>query len=221
MSTGNPIPPSVSPQAAKLLERAYGLASAEESLALYQDWASTYDDTMLKGLGYVSPARLAKLVSRVAPDRRALVLDVGCGTGLLALELARRGYSRLEGLDVSAEMLEAAGARGLFGPLHAADLTRPLPMPDGTYDIVACSGTFTHGHIGSECLEELMRVLKAGGVLACTVHRDVWTDLGFERAFASLEAQGRLERLALEPGTYYENAREPDGWYCAFAKAGA
>lgn len=221
MSAGNHIPPSVSSEAARLLERAYGLSSAEESLALYHDWASTYDETMLRGLGYVSPARLAGLVSRIASDRRALVLDVGCGTGLLSLELARRGYSRLEGADVSMEMLEAAGERGLFGRLHKADLTRQLPMDGETYGVVACSGTFTHGHIGAECLGELLRVLRTGGVLACTVHRDVWKDLGFEQTFATFEAEGRLERLAFDPGAYYENAREPDGWYCAWRKAGA
>ena len=162
MSAGNPIPPSVSPEAAKLLERAYGLSSAEESLALYHDWASTSDDTMLTGLGYVSPARL-----------------------------------------------------------HEADLTRRLPMDGETCDVVACSGTFTHGHIGADCLGELLRVLKRGGILACTVHGDVWKELGFEQAFAAFEAGGRVERLVLEPGAYYENAREPDGWYGAWRKAAA
>lgn len=218
MTTGNPIPPSVSPQAARLLERAYGLATPEESLALYHDWAPTYDGTMLAGLGYVSPARLAGLASRVAPDRRALVLDVGCGTGLLTLELARRGFSRFEGVDVSPEMLAAARARGLFARLHEADLTQRLPMENETYGLVACSGTFTHGHIGAECLGELVRVLKAGGVFACTIHRDVWSGLRFQDAFDQFETEGLLTRLTLEQGAFYENAREPDGWYCAWRK---
>ncbi|MGE0210101.1 MAG: class I SAM-dependent methyltransferase [Parvibaculaceae bacterium] len=220
MSTGNSIPPSVSPAAAKFLERAYGLASPEESLSLYQDWASSYDDTMLTGLGYISPTRLAGLVGRVTQDRRAHILDVGCGTGLLTLELARRGFSRFEGVDMSAEMLNTARSRGLFGRLHQADLTRRLPLSDGTYDVVACVGTFTHGHIGAECLDELLRVLKAGGVIVCTVHRDVWKESRFEQRFQALAAQSRLERLVFEPGIFYESAREPDGWYCAWRKTG-
>jgi len=218
MTAGHAIPPSVPAEAARLLERAYGLASPEASLLLYRDWASTYDSTMLDGLGYLSPTRLAELLAGRLADRRAAVLDVGCGTGLAALELARRGYSAFEGVDVSADMLAAAGARGLYRRLWQADLTRPLPMLDVAYDAAICVGTFTHGHVGPECLGELMRVLRPGGMLACTVHRDVWARMSFDAEIARLEAEGRLGRLLVEPGVYYASSAEPDGWYCLLGK---
>lgn len=219
MSGSHAIPPCVGPEAASLLERAYALRSPEESLALYQDWARSYDATMLDGLSYVSPALLSDLLARSLADRRALTLDVGCGTGLAGLEMARRGYSRLHGLDVSPDMRAAAEARGIYASLLDADLGKPLPFPDASYDAILCTGTFTHGHVGAGCLAELARVLRPGGLLACTVHRDVWSAMGFDSAFDALEREGRLRRVLAQPGIYYATSTAPDGYFLIHAKA--
>jgi predicted TPR repeat methyltransferase len=219
MSSSHAIPPSVSPEAARLLERAYGLKSREEMLDLYHDWAASYDGTMLDGLGYVSPFRLAELVARHLPDRRSLILDAGCGTGLAALELARRGYSRFHGLDASSDMLATACERGLYEELIETDLDAKLPLPEGAYDAAVSTGTFTHGHVGAGCLGELLRVLKKGGLLACTIHRDVWHAMGFGAALQELTAACRLRPIAEEEGIYYLSSPEPDGRYCLYEKA--
>ena len=68
-STDKKIPQGVSAEAAKLLERAYALESDEQSRALYRDWAETYDQTMLDGLNYLSPATVAGLLARHMPNR--------------------------------------------------------------------------------------------------------------------------------------------------------
>jgi hypothetical protein len=67
MSGASRIPDGVDGKAAELLKRAYDLKSDDETHALYRDWAGTYEDTMLQGLGYLSPA----LVSDAAGQPRA------------------------------------------------------------------------------------------------------------------------------------------------------
>jgi predicted TPR repeat methyltransferase len=218
MATSHAIPPGVTPEAARLLERAYDLDSPECSQSLYRDWAETYDDTMLDGLGYLSPRRLAALAAEHVRDRRALILDIGCGTGLAALELARHGFSRFEGVDFSAAMLAQAQARGIYERLTQADLLQPLPMEDGRYDAAISTGTFTQGHVGADCLDEIFRVLRKGGLLACTVHLDVWQALGFEAKFAGLEARGRVRSLARREDVYYTSSARPDGYFCVFER---
>jgi predicted TPR repeat methyltransferase len=209
-------------EARKMLERAYALKDAGEALKLYRDWAANYDSTMLQGLGYLTPSRTAALLGAYLPDRRATVLDVGCGTGLAGVELDRLGFKHVDGLDFSAQMLAVARSRAIYAGLHEADLMQPLSLADRSYDAMICTGTFTHAHVGAACLPELFRVLKPGGLFACTVHKDVWREAGFAEMIANMALSGMLAVLYHQQGTYYSGSQSPEGWYCVWQrKAGS
>jgi predicted TPR repeat methyltransferase len=211
---------SSEPAAHRLLARAYALQDARQSLALYRDWATTYDRTMLGGLGYVSPLRTARMLAAVLPLRQARVLDVGCGTGLAAIELAKRQWLRLDGLDVSPQMLDVAQKRGVYERLCLADLNRPLPFPSLRYDALICTGTFTHGHVGAGCLTELLRVLRPGGHFAFTVHRDVLHSMGFAAAIGRFAETRKIAILQRQEGGYYAASTTPEGYYFLVRKRG-
>jgi len=196
-----------------LLARAYGLKNRQEGLALYRDWAATYDRTMLGGLGYVSPMRAARMLTAALPLRRARVVDIGCGTGLAAIELAASKWLRIDGVDISPQMLAAARRRGIYGTLLVADLNQRLALPSLRYDAMICTGTFTHGHVGAGCMDELLRILHPGALFAFTVHRDVLEPLGFADKIQRLTDCGRMTILRREPGGYYETSKAPDGFY--------
>ncbi len=213
------IPANVSPEAAALLERAYAIDSDEASRALYRDWAETYDATMLGGLRYRSPALVAALLADHLPDRTAQLLDVGCGTGLAGQFLAELGFSVIDGLDISPEMMQVARRRGIYRHFVAADLNHPLDMPDAHYDGATCSGTFTHGHVDARCLDELFRILRPGAPFAFTVKREVWEPLGFQRALARLVAGGRITEAANRLDKHYDSSEQPDGVFCVYRRA--
>ncbi len=204
----------------QLLARAYALDNDAEAKALYRDWAETYDTTMIDGLGYLTPARTAELLAENLADREAMILDVGCGTGLAGAELAARGYRCIDALDFSSDMLKVAGARGCYRRLIEADLNLPLDLESESFDALICTGTFTHAHVGATCLDELFRVLKPGGLFACTVHDDVWQPAGFENKVAELDAAGTLETLAHAPGPYFADSEGTDGAYILWRRAG-
>lgn len=107
------------------------------------------------------------------------VLDVGCGTGRHAVELARRGYA-VTGLDLSAEMLEKAAASARLAnislKLVRADATQFTF--DSSFDaaICLCEGSF--GLLGAESspidhplaiLSNISRSLKPGAKTVFTV----------------------------------------------------
>lgn len=216
-TTEKKIPAGVSPEAARLLERAYALDSDEKSRALYRDWAETYDETMLKGLNYLSPGKVADLLAAHLPNRQAAVLDIGCGTGLAAQGLADHGFRVIDGLDVSPEMMQVAARRGIFRNFITADLNQPLAIADATYDGASCSGTFTHGHVDARCLDEVFRILKPGAPFAFTVKLEVWQPLGFEGKLAALVAQGRIVQRAFTHDRHYDTSVQPDGVFCVYA----
>ena len=106
------------------------------------------------------------LVDAVGAEADDVVLDVATGTGLVAVELARRYGCRVVGLDRSADMLtEAARRDGLIAGLVNARAER-LPFADATFDHVTFTYLLRYVDDPAATVSELARVLKPGGRLA-------------------------------------------------------
>ncbi len=202
----------------ELVERAYSLRDSTEAKQLYREWATSYDGSMLDGLAYVTPARTAEMLARHLTRRDAAILDVGCGTGLAGAQLVRRGFTAIDALDFSPEMLAVAEQRGIYGSLIEADLTKTLPVADTSYDALICTGTFTHAHVGATCLDELIRILVPGGLFACTIHNDVWEPLGFADKLRELTSAGVLQTLEERQDIYFESDDTPQGRYLVWRR---
>ena len=204
----------------QLLDRAYALRGddPDKTLKLYADWAETYAQTMLDGLSYSSPQRIAALAAGTEARRDTRVLDVGCGTGLLARCLRAQGFNRVDGLDFSAPMLQVALREGRIDEAFLRDLNESLEMGGECYDMLASTGTFTHGHVGAGCLPELMKLLVPGGYLICTVHRDAWDEGGFGKALEALTEAGVAAVRSREADHLFEDDDEPSGWYMVVEK---
>ena len=204
----------------QLLARAYALRGddPDETLKLYADWAETYDQTMLDGLSYRSPQRIATLAAEAVARRDVWALDVGCGTGLLANSLRAEGFNRVDGLDYSAPMLAVAQREGRIDKAFLRDLNERLDMGTECYDMLVSTGTFTHGHVGAGCLPELLALLVPGGRLICTVHRDVWDEGGFGTVLQALTQAKIAVVRSREADRLFADDDEPSGWYMVVEK---
>ena len=126
---------------------------------------SAENEANLVNAYYERPAMLA-LAGDVAGRR---ILDVGCGSGPLFAALRDRG-AIVTGFDKSAGMIELARRRlGDDADLQVADLGRPLPFPDNTFDDVTASLVLHYLEDWGPALAELRRVLKPGGRLVVSV----------------------------------------------------
>ncbi|KIW29283.1 uncharacterized protein PV07_05108 [Cladophialophora immunda] len=194
------------------LKRAYALSSAADARDLYNEWALEYDKD-LEAEEYAAPRLAAQaLADAFDGDRRGeaarlrglQILDAGCGTGLVGVELARFGAQTVTGLDISPGMLAVARGTGVYGALEQADLSAPRPIakPDDFFDAVLCVGTLTRGHVGPQVVEEFVRVVKPGGCIVATVLDDIWESAGFsaevERLRAAAAGASRIEVLRSE-----------------------
>lgn len=110
----------------------------------------------------------AKLVkfARVAPGQR--VLDVACGTAVVAVTAARRG-AKVSGLDLSPVLLDRARHNANVAAVDIDFIegdAEALPYPDASFDVVLSQ----FGHIFAPrpdvVLREMLRVLKVGGRVA-------------------------------------------------------
>jgi ubiquinone/menaquinone biosynthesis C-methylase UbiE len=124
--------------------------------------ARLYDNEVLQALAYRPAQDEVVSVLRLVGSRR--VLDVGCGTGILAARLSdEAGPELVVGCDFSAGMLEQARARSSSVAWVQGDASR-LPLPGGTVDAVVSTQAF-HFFPQAAALAEFRRVLAPGGYL--------------------------------------------------------
>ena len=201
----------------EFVDAAYHLDDEASMVDFYRKWAADYDHQMLDELGYTSPTKIAQQLTQYLPDTQSTVFDIGCGTGLTCTFLAEKGYTNLDGIDLSPDMVRVASERGIYRELLVGDVNQVLERNDESYDAVISSRTFTHGHVGPEPLDEIFRILKPNGILACTIHQDLWTSMGFEEKLAELNAMGIASPVSCEMDSYYKD-RDPEGWFCVYRK---
>lgn len=91
--------------------------------ALFDSYADHFDEALTERLDYNAPERLAALLERSEgrPPRFLLCADLGCGTGLSGAAFSRFA-ARLEGFDLSANMLAKAEEKAVYQHLAQADL---------------------------------------------------------------------------------------------------
>ena len=166
----------------------------------------------------MSPIKAAKLLTLNVSNKDALILDVGKGTGLVGKELAALGYANIDGIDYSAPMLEVARKTSVYVTLLEADLNEPLITKSNTYDALICIGTFTHGHIGADCLDELFRILKPGGKFITAIRKTYWEPAGFAAKISHLTKSGIAKTIQREEDSNYTDSEEAESWFVVWEK---
>lgn len=173
------------------LEDAYSVETPDDSVQLYKDWADSYDEDFIAATGYVAFQQAAAFFLKQAERPAGPVLDVGCGTGAVGSVLRDGGVDVLDGIDISQEMLDQAGKKktrngaAVYSRLIQADLTGTIAIEDDYYAGIVSAGTFTHGHLGPECLDELWRVAAPGAVCSIGVNAAHFDSQGFAEKFSS------------------------------------
>jgi ubiquinone/menaquinone biosynthesis C-methylase UbiE len=103
--------------------------------------------------------------------RESTVLEIGCGSGMYAIHLAKRVGSRVTAVDVNPHAIagaaQLAAASGLDRLVQFAqgDLSRALGFADGSFDAAYANDVLCHIPERPRLLRELARVLRPGGRL--------------------------------------------------------
>jgi SAM-dependent methyltransferase len=119
----------------------------------------------LEGLTGTTAPRLVRFAG---VHKGAEVLDVGCGTGVVALTAARLG-ARVTGVDLTPQLVERARENSSLSKLeiawHQGD-AEALPVPDAKFDFVLSQFGHMFAPRPEAVVAEMLRVLKPGGTIA-------------------------------------------------------
>jgi len=139
--------------------------------------------------GYMAVVR--GLLDALAIRPGESVLEVGCGSGVIMRELARRtaGANRLIGRDMSTYLLREARAlarrAGLLDHIDFAEgRAEALPLPDGAVDVALSSTVFEEGE-ADQMLAQIVRVTRPGGrigIVVRAVDMPFWVNLPLDPA---------------------------------------
>src|SRR5690606_34121736 len=108
------------------------------------------------------------LLSAAQPRSHEQVLDVACGTGIVARTAAEAvgDVRNVTGLDQSETMLEVAASKGPDGMNWVQGSAEDIPLPDDSFTLALCLQGLQYFADRARALSEILRVLAPGGRLA-------------------------------------------------------
>ena len=165
--------PTLRHQVAALRGEATERADDEYVAQLFDAFADSFDSKLLGQLMYAAPRLVRDAILAHRPATGPLdILDLGCGTGLVGVELSLHA-STLVGVDLSEKMLQRARDRNIYTRLTRNDLgSALLAEPASSYDIVAAADVFVYIGRLDEVVPAVSRVLRPKGVFVFTVEAD-------------------------------------------------
>lgn len=176
----------------------------------YDDWAADYDETVADWR-YEAPEKVAQML-RAELSAESVILDAGCGTGLVGRALHEAGFEAINGIDVSSRSLQTAEVTGAYRELQEIDMqTLPLPIPDDMYDGLACVGVLTYLTDSIGTVREFSRVVKPGGVVVLTQRSDLFMERRFQDVLKQLSDEGLIARVRITDARPYLPENEEFG----------
>ena len=183
----------------------------------YADWAQKYNQDV-NSAEYSGPVIAAKLLIQHLSDKKARILDAGCGTGLVGVELQRLDYIHLDGFDLSLEMAELATASGAYRQVTGnIDMMRAVEdFPQREYDALLSIGVFTLGHVPPQALEVLVKLVRRDGLLVISTRSHYFEQTDYQKCVDALLSSGQLSQLQVVWDAPYNH--DGDAHYWVFRK---
>lgn len=171
-----------------------------ETIAIYQDWAASYDADVTNA-GYATPDRCAAALAEHLP-KTARLLDFGCGTGLSGQAMTRAGFTQIDGVEITAEMLDLAHTTGVYKKLWQGQPGTLSGVTPGDYAAIVAVGVVSLGAAPPETLSLLLDHLNPGGLMVISFNDPTLADGSYDAALDQEIAAGRAEILSRAHGDH-------------------
>ena len=171
---------------------------------MFDDYAGKFDDHLTNALGYEIPTLMRQAVDALpdGPETFPQVLDLGCGTGMVAENFQDKG-GKFDGIDLSPKMLEQAEAKGVYANLYLADVLEFLEGPDvrpAGYDLIVSADTFIYIGKLDGIFAAARQALTDGGLFVFSVEHLEDGDFKLQPSCRYSQSDTYIEKLAAEFG---------------------
>lgn len=171
------------------LDKIYSADSADLR-PFYAQWAQSYDQEVGEN-GYVTPLRIAEALARHVKDLSIPILDYGCGTGVSGQAFQKAGFLTIDGVDISAEMLEVAAQKKIYRRLEVFAPESGPNVKLGAYQIIAAVGVIGAGAAPLAVLDKMMALLAPKGLLVFSFNDHTLEDPAYDGLVEDYVKQGQ------------------------------
>ena len=191
----------------------YKLKTTDEVMKYYDDWGikNKYDQDMIDW-NYTGPKETVATFLKYSKNKNIKILDAGCGTGLVGVELKKYNYLNIDGMDLSKKLLNLV-PQGYYQNLDQVDLNKSIQIKDNFYDAIMCVGTFTFGHVRPNALDEFVRITKNNGLICFTINEGIYKDYGFDKKIEELSAKKKWIVKEFFKSDYIAS-KDVNAWLC-------
>ena len=191
----------------------YKLKTTDEVMEYYDEWGvkNKYDQDMIDW-DYTGPKETVGTFIKYAKGKNIKILDAGCGTGLVGIELKKYNYLNIDGMDLSKKLLDLV-PQGYYQNLNQVDLNKPIKVKNNTYDAIMCVGTFTFGHVKPHALDEFVRISKNKSLICFTINEGIYEEYGFDKKIEELKKNKSWDVKEFFK-SYYIASKDVNAWLC-------
>ncbi len=165
---------------------------------LYDNYAASYDQKLVGSLHYQCPHLIRAALERHCQDKVA-ILDLGCGTGLCGQAVSSMA-TRLDGVDLSPQMIAKARQRAIYNELAVGDLYPFLEKKAKCYNVLVAAGVFEHIGDPRRVFRAAFGALRGSGLFIFTAEDNPTRELSVNSSGYYIHGRAYLAERAVQCG---------------------
>ncbi|MBW2973467.1 methyltransferase domain-containing protein [Candidatus Woesearchaeota archaeon] len=170
---------------------------------------------IVKWAKYTAHLKIARMIIGKISNKKAKVLDLGCGSGISSALFFKKGY-QVTGIDIAPGMIKQA-KKLPFQKLICQNIEKPLKVPKNHFDAAILTSVMEFIQNPLQLFKRINKVLKDGGYFALTVPKKLTKKQqeSLRKTKWTIESYHKkeIEPMFKKAGFKIEKKTEFFGWY--------